>query len=79
MDPSLRAKSLQEAPSVWDVTAHLATDLFSLLFSLCPPGNEAAPGMVTTACSFHVLPLPALQRVSPGDAPKLGFLGLVAL
>lgn len=62
---------------MWDVTAHLAADLFSL-FSLCPPGNEAAPGMVTAACSFHLLPLPALHRVSPADALKLGFLGLVA-
>lgn len=62
---------------MWDVTAHLATNLFSL-FSLCPAGNEAAPGMVTAACSFHLLLLPALHRVSPTDALKLGFLGLVA-
>lgn len=70
------AKSLQEAPSVQDVTTYLATDLFSLLFSLCPAGNEAAPGMVTV-CRMFLPPPAALRRVSPGGAPKLDFLGLV--
>ena len=77
MDPSFRAKSLQEAPSVWDVTAHLATDLFSLLFSLCPPGNEAAPGMVTVCRMF--LPRPAAP-CSPEGLPlgcsQVGLSGL---
>lgn len=63
---------------MWDVTAHLATDLFSLFFSLFPPGNEAAPGMVTVCHMF--LPPPAAPRSLQGlprGAPKLGFLGLV--
>lgn len=47
-----------------EVVCSLLTDLFSLLFPLCPPGNEAAPGMVP-AC-HTLLPLPsALSRGSP--------------
>lgn len=63
MEPPLQG----EAVPVREVVCSLLTDLFSLLFPLCPPGNEAAPGMVP-AC-HTLLPLPsALSRGSPDPA-----------
>ncbi|XP_048969847.1 alpha-1,6-mannosylglycoprotein 6-beta-N-acetylglucosaminyltransferase B isoform X1 [Canis lupus baileyi] len=50
-----------EAVPVREVVCSLLTDLFSLLFPLCPPGNEAAPDQ---GCFFGQLCLPQLGRGS---------------
>lgn len=64
---------------VWEAACSPVTDLVSLLFSLCPAGNEAAPGMVTLC---RVLPPPPAPRPSlqglPEGPPETGSLGFVA-
>ena len=61
-------------PLTWPLTCSLSSFLYAPLAT-----RQLQVWWLFAACSFHVLPLPALQRVSPWDAPKLGFLGLVAL